>query len=80
MEAMEQKLAVRWADLDPNGHVRHSIYYGLRGPGPHHLPAAGRLRHRLDDATAVCRRGTSSILAFIEPILPPGAEHHGNRF
>jgi len=27
MEGMEQKLAVRWADLDPNGHVRHSIYY-----------------------------------------------------
>jgi acyl-CoA thioester hydrolase len=20
-------LAVRWADLDPNGHVRHSVYY-----------------------------------------------------
>lgn len=23
----EQKISVRWADLDPNGHVRHSAYY-----------------------------------------------------
>jgi acyl-CoA thioester hydrolase len=22
-----QPLTVRWADLDPNGHVRHSVYY-----------------------------------------------------
>lgn len=27
MEYFEQKIIVRWADLDPNGHVRHSIYY-----------------------------------------------------
>ena len=27
MAAFEQKIIVRWADLDPNGHVRHSIYY-----------------------------------------------------
>ncbi len=26
-ESFEQKVTVRWADLDPNGHVRHSIYY-----------------------------------------------------
>lgn len=26
-EAFTQKVTVRWADLDPNGHVRHSIYY-----------------------------------------------------
>jgi acyl-CoA thioester hydrolase len=25
--AFEQPIAVRWADLDPNGHVRHSVYY-----------------------------------------------------
>src|SRR4051812_33183923 len=25
--AFSQPVAVRWADLDPNGHVRHSIYY-----------------------------------------------------
>jgi len=23
----EQKLHIRWSDLDPNGHVRHSVYY-----------------------------------------------------
>lgn len=27
MEPFTQKITVRWADLDPNGHVRHSIYY-----------------------------------------------------
>lgn len=27
MEDFKQKIIVRWADLDPNGHVRHSIYY-----------------------------------------------------
>ncbi len=27
MKSFEQKITVRWADLDPNGHVRHSIYY-----------------------------------------------------
>ena len=27
MESFKQKIIVRWADLDPNGHVRHSIYY-----------------------------------------------------
>lgn len=23
----QQTIALRWADLDPNGHVRHSVYY-----------------------------------------------------
>ncbi len=23
----QQPVSVRWADLDPNGHVRHSVYY-----------------------------------------------------
>lgn len=23
----KQKLHIRWSDLDPNGHVRHSVYY-----------------------------------------------------
>lgn len=27
MEPFMQKITVRWADLDPNGHVRHSVYY-----------------------------------------------------
>jgi len=27
MEAFEQKILVRWSDLDPNNHVRHSAYY-----------------------------------------------------
>ena len=27
MEPFKQNLQVRWADLDPNGHVRHSVYY-----------------------------------------------------
>lgn len=27
MEPFTQKITVRWADLDPNGHVRHSVYY-----------------------------------------------------
>ncbi len=27
MEVFEQSIAIRWADLDPNGHVRHSVYY-----------------------------------------------------
>lgn len=27
METFTQKITVRWADLDPNGHVRHSVYY-----------------------------------------------------
>ena len=27
MELFKQNLQVRWADLDPNGHVRHSVYY-----------------------------------------------------
>lgn len=25
--AFSQSIGVRWADLDPNGHVRHSVYY-----------------------------------------------------
>lgn len=25
--AFKQPLIVRWSDLDPNGHVRHSVYY-----------------------------------------------------
>jgi len=27
METFEQAITVRWSDLDPNGHVRHSVYY-----------------------------------------------------
>ena len=27
MEIFRQKIQVRWSDLDPNGHVRHSVYY-----------------------------------------------------
>ncbi|HEX7048339.1 MAG TPA: thioesterase family protein [Gammaproteobacteria bacterium] len=27
MEPFTQNITVRWADLDPNGHVRHSVYY-----------------------------------------------------
>ncbi len=27
MELFAQEIVVRWADLDPNGHVRHSVYY-----------------------------------------------------
>ena len=27
MEVFQQAISVRWADLDPNGHVRHSVYY-----------------------------------------------------
>jgi len=27
MNSFELPLTVRWADLDPNGHVRHSVYY-----------------------------------------------------
>ncbi len=26
-DAFRQPLIVRWSDLDPNGHVRHSVYY-----------------------------------------------------
>jgi len=26
-EAFQQSVTVRWADMDPNGHVRHSVYY-----------------------------------------------------
>lgn len=27
METFTQNIIVRWSDLDPNGHVRHSAYY-----------------------------------------------------
>lgn len=27
MTEFNQAIVVRWADLDPNGHVRHSVYY-----------------------------------------------------
>ncbi|MDX2481110.1 MAG: thioesterase family protein [Desulfuromusa sp.] len=27
MESFEQNIQVRWSDLDPNGHVRHSVYF-----------------------------------------------------
>lgn len=27
MEIFTEKVSVRWADLDPNGHVRHSAYF-----------------------------------------------------
>lgn len=27
MKSFTQRISVRWSDLDPNGHVRHSVYY-----------------------------------------------------
>ncbi len=27
MEPFMQEIMIRWSDLDPNGHVRHSVYY-----------------------------------------------------
>ncbi len=27
MQTFERKLHIRWSDLDPNFHVRHSVYY-----------------------------------------------------
>ena len=27
MNAFNKKLSIRWADLDPNFHLRHSVYY-----------------------------------------------------
>jgi acyl-CoA thioester hydrolase len=27
MDGYQQNIMVRWSDLDPNGHVRHSAYY-----------------------------------------------------
>ena len=27
MESFQQRILVRWSDLDPNAHVRHSAYY-----------------------------------------------------
>lgn len=27
MTSFNKKIAIRWADLDPNFHVRHSVYY-----------------------------------------------------
>lgn len=27
METFTQNIQVRWSDLDPNGHVRHSVYF-----------------------------------------------------
>lgn len=27
LERFSQPITIRWADLDPNGHVRHSVYY-----------------------------------------------------
>ena len=27
MEAFSQQIQVRWADMDPNFHLRHSVYY-----------------------------------------------------
>jgi acyl-CoA thioester hydrolase len=42
MDVFTLEITVRWADLDPNGHVRHSIYYDY---GTHarisHLDQAG---------------------------------------
>lgn len=29
MDKFQKEVAVRWADLDPNGHMRHSVYYDL---------------------------------------------------
>lgn len=27
MKQYRKQLQIRWADLDPNGHIRHSVYY-----------------------------------------------------
>ena len=27
MEKFSRELQIRWSDLDPNGHLRHSVYY-----------------------------------------------------
>lgn len=29
MEVFKQKVTLRWADFDPNFHLRHSVYYDL---------------------------------------------------
>jgi acyl-CoA thioester hydrolase len=29
MTAFSKKISIRWADLDPNFHLRHSVYYDL---------------------------------------------------
>lgn len=29
MHAYKQPLSIRWSDMDPNFHVRHSVYYDL---------------------------------------------------
>ena len=29
METFSKKISLRWADLDPNFHLRHSVYYDL---------------------------------------------------
>jgi acyl-CoA thioester hydrolase len=29
MTAFEKKISLRWADIDPNFHLRHSVYYDL---------------------------------------------------
>ncbi|MBL7797755.1 MAG: thioesterase family protein [Saprospiraceae bacterium] len=29
MNVFRQPVLLRWADMDPNGHVRHSVYYDL---------------------------------------------------
>lgn len=29
MSVFEKKVSIRWADLDPNFHLRHSVYYDL---------------------------------------------------
>lgn len=29
MEVYESPLSIRWSDMDPNFHVRHSVYYDL---------------------------------------------------
>lgn len=29
MEVYEKKVEIRWSDLDPNYHLRHSVYYDL---------------------------------------------------
>jgi acyl-CoA thioester hydrolase len=42
MEAFTQDLSIRWADLDPNGHVRHSVYYDFGTQARiNHLDRAG---------------------------------------
>lgn len=50
MEKFETKLQLRWSDLDPIGHVRHSVYYDF----------AAQLRTELFLANDITVKGMAS--------------------